>query len=174
MTTIEFFLQQLNEEASTTRKMLERIPNDKYDWQPHAKSMTIRSLATHIAELPTWIPLVLNTDTLDFAAAAYNPTIVSNTDELMELFEKSLTEGQASLTPEHEALLNQTWTMRNGAEIYSRGPKWEMIHTSISQIIHHRAQLGVYLRLLDIPIPGSYGPSADEQFVPIAIEELAV
>ncbi|AMR31586.1 damage-inducible protein DinB [Mucilaginibacter sp. PAMC 26640] len=171
MTTIGFFLQQLNDESETTRKMLQRIPNDQYDWQPHAKSMNIRSLATHIAELPTYIPMVLNTEVLDFAAAPYDPTIVNSTAELMEVFEKSLVAGRESLVPEREALLNETWTLRSGASIFSRGPKWEMIRNSLSQIIHHRAQLGVYLRLLDIPIPGSYGPSADEEFLPIAIEE---
>ena len=172
MKTTEFFLQQLNDEAMTTRKMLERIPTDKFDWQPHPKSMDIRSLATHIAELPTWIPMVLTTEGLDFAAAPYSPTIVNSTAELIEVFERSLSAGQLLLVAESEGLLDETWTLRNGEAIFSRGPKWEMIRTSLSQIIHHRAQLGVYLRLLDIPIPGSYGPSADEQFVPVAIEEL--
>ncbi|MEO7216387.1 DinB family protein [Mucilaginibacter sp.] len=170
MTTIEFFLEQLNLEAVTTRKMLERVPNDKYDWQPHPKSMNIRSLATHIAELPTWIPMVLSTEGLDFAAAPYNPTIINNTDDLVALFEKSFAEAQASLVPNKEWIMNEIWTLRNGPEIYSREAKWEVIRMTISQIIHHRAQLGVYLRLLDVSIPGSYGPSADEQFTPLEVE----
>nr|WP_294941877.1 DinB family protein [uncultured Mucilaginibacter sp.] len=174
MTTIEFFLDQLNSEVATTRKMLERIPNDKYDWKPHPKSMNIRSLATHIAELPTWIPMVLSTEELDFAAAPYNPTIINNTEDLMALFERSFVAGLEALVADKEWLMNDTWTLRNGREIYSREKKWQVIRLTISQIIHHRAQLGVYLRLLDIPIPGSYGPSADEEFVPIEVETEAV
>ena len=173
MTTIEFFLEQLNSEVAATRKMLERIPNDKYDWKPHPKSMNIRSLATHIAELPTWIPMVLSTEELDFAAAPYDPTIINNTEDLMALFEKSFVAGLEALVADKEWLMNDVWTLRNGREIYSREKKWEVIRLTISQIIHHRAQLGVYLRLLDIPIPGSYGPSADEEFVPIEVEEVA-
>jgi uncharacterized damage-inducible protein DinB len=162
MELIPVFLKELDAEAQTTRNMLSRIPDDKYDWQPHPKSMTIRSLATHIAELSTWVSLALTTDELDFAAAPYNPTIVNNTKELLRLFEKSLIEGRTELIPENEAKLSENWTLRNGDIIYSVQTKAETIRHAFSQIIHHRAQLGVNLRLLNVPIPGSYGPSADE------------
>ncbi|MBK0377749.1 DinB family protein [Mucilaginibacter segetis] len=171
MKMINFFFKQLEEESVTTRKMLERIPDDKYDWKPHEKSMTIRSLATHIAELPTWVSVTFTTDELDFAANAYAPVTINNTDELLDLFEKSLAEARMHLVPENEAKVDEIWTLRNGNEIYNRRAKWEVLRMTLSQIIHHRAQLGVYLRLLNIPIPGSYGPSADEQFE--AIEVLA-
>ncbi|RFZ83392.1 DinB family protein [Mucilaginibacter terrenus] len=171
MALIEIFLKELNAESETTRKMLQRIPDDKYDWQPHEKSMNIRSLATHIAELPTWVTMALTTDGLDFAAAPYNPTIINNTAELMDLFERSLVDGRTQLIAENEAKLEEPWTLRNGKDILVRNTKAEVIRMALSQIIHHRAQLGVYLRLLNIPIPGSYGPSADEQFVPIEVEE---
>ncbi|OOQ60204.1 DinB family protein [Mucilaginibacter pedocola] len=173
MTTIEFFLKQLNDESITTRKMLARIPNDAYDYKPHPKSMPLRNLATHIAELPTWIPMAINTDELDFAAMEYTPTVINNTEDLMALFEKSLAEGLEPLVPENEAVLDKAWTLRNGNQVYSRDAKWEVMRMAMSQIIHHRAQLGVYLRLLDVPIPGSYGPSADETFEPIEILETA-
>ena len=170
MTTIEFFLNQLNHEAVATRKMLALVPNDQYDFKPHPKSMGMRYLVTHIAELPTWIPMAINTEELDFAAMDYTPTNINNTEELVALFEKSLLEARAALIPENEGKLNPVWTLRNGAEIYSREAKWQVIRMALSQIIHHRAQLGVYLRLLDVSIPGSYGPSADEQFEPIEVE----
>lgn len=156
------FLAEMEREAQTTRKMLSRIPDDKYDWQPHEKSMTVRQLATHIAELPTWVPMILTTDELDFAASPYEPTAISNTAELVAYFEKCLHDGKTQLVPEQEAILNKTWTLRNGDEIYDVSPKHEVIRMTFCQIVHHRAQLGVYLRLLDVPIPGSYGPSADE------------
>jgi uncharacterized damage-inducible protein DinB len=162
MTFLEFFLQQLEEEAVTTRKMLSRVPTEKLGWKPHDKSMEINRLATHIAELPTWIPMTLNTDELDFAASDYKPKKVNETEELVQYFEECLVKGRQAVKNGNEADLDKPWTLRNGAEIYSTTPKRDVIRMSLSQIIHHRAQLGVFLRLLNVPIPGSYGPSADE------------
>jgi len=164
MSMINVFLKELENESVTTRKMLSRIPDDKYDWRPHTKSMNIRSLATHIAELPTWITMALTTDELDFATSPYNPPQINNTAELIDLFEKSLVDGKSQLIEANEPKLSENWTLRNGDQVYSVSTKAEVIRMSLNQIVHHRAQLGVFLRLLDIPIPGSYGPSADESF----------
>jgi uncharacterized damage-inducible protein DinB len=162
MSRIETFLKELENESRTTRKMLSRIPDDSYDWKPHSKSMSIRSLATHIAELPTWITMTLTTDELDFETAPYNPPVINSTADLMQLFEKSLVDGRTQLIPANEKKLDEPWTLRNGQQIYSTEPKADVIRMALNQIVHHRAQLGVFLRLLDVPIPGSYGPSADE------------
>ena len=162
MEIIPMLLKEMEQEAQTTRKMLSRVPNDKYDWQPHKKSMTIRSLATHIAELPTWVSMTLTTDELDFAKNPYTPTVINNTKELLDLFEKSLEDGKTRLEKGTEDELLQNWTLRNGDQIYSVSTKAEIIRMTYCQIVHHRAQLGVFLRLLNVPIPGSYGPSADE------------
>lgn len=162
MNVIQLLLKELEQEAQTTRKMLERIPNDKYDWQPHEKSMTIRQVATHIAELPGWVTMALTTDELDFATNPYQPETINNTSELLELLEDSLADGKSHLEAATEEQLLPTWTLRNGDLVYIIYTRYEMIRMAYSQIIHHRAQLGVYLRLLNIPIPGSYGPSADE------------
>lgn len=162
MEIIAMLLKELDQEAKTTRKMLERIPDDKYDWQPHPKSMKISNLATHIAELPTWVSMVLTTSELDFASNPYQPTIINDTKSLMDLFEKSLIDGRSHLEKASEDDLKPDWTLRNGDQIYSVSSKLDVIRMSFSQIIHHRAQLGVFLRLLDVPIPGSYGPSADD------------
>ena len=142
--------------------MLSRIPDDKYDWQPHEKSMNIRRLATHIAELPTWIGMTLTTSELDFAANPYQPKEINSTAELLAYFEECLVDGRAHLEEGKDEQLSESWTLREGETIYSVDLKLDVLRMSISQIIHHRAQLGVYLRLLNIPIPGSYGPSADE------------
>jgi uncharacterized damage-inducible protein DinB len=163
MNMIEIFQQEMEQEALTTRKMLERIPDDKYDWQPHPKSMTIRQLSTHIAELPTWVSMTLNTSELDFAAGSYNPVPINNTAELMAHFETSLEDGRASLKTAKEEQLADMWTMRNGDHIISTRSKHDVIRMTFNQVVHHRAQLGVFLRLLDIPLPGSYGPTADDQ-----------
>ena len=162
MTFMEFFLQQLEEEAVTTRKMLSRVPTEKFGWKPHEKSMEMKRLATHVAELPTWIPMTLDTDELDFAKNEYKPVELKNTEELLKYFEENLVKGREALKNGKEADLEKPWTLRNGEQIYSTSPKRDVIRMSLSQIIHHRAQLGVFLRLLNIPIPGSYGPSADE------------
>ncbi|HEY5407515.1 MAG TPA: DinB family protein [Ginsengibacter sp.] len=162
MSLIKFFLKQLDDESKTTRKMLSIIPDDKYDWRPHPKSMTIRSLATHIAELPSWITMILATSELDFATSPYTPHVINNTAELLKYFEEKLADGKAHLEAAKEEQLDESWTLRNGKDIYDTSPKSEVIRMTMSQVIHHRAQLGVYLRLLDIPIPGSYGPSADD------------
>lgn len=162
MSIINMLLKELEQEGKTTRKMLERVPTEKLEWQPHPKSMTIKRLATHVAELPTWIPMTLNTSELDFATSPYKPEDIKSNKDLMEYFEKSLADGRQSLKKAKEEDLEKPWTLRNGEQIYSTLPKGEVLRMVYSQIIHHRAQLGVFLRLLDIPIPGSYGPSADE------------
>lgn len=164
MTTIEAFTKELEQEAITTRKMLSCVPTDKFDWQPHPKSMTVRTLATHVAELPTWIGMTLFTDELDFATNPYQPVPLNSTDELLAYFEKCLEEGRQSFAKSDGVDLNKVWTLRNGEIVFVTDSKYGFLRNTLSQIIHHRAQLGVFLRLLDIPIPGSYGPSADEKF----------
>lgn len=161
MTIIEFFKQQFIEEAVTTRKMLSRVPDDQFDYKPHEKSMVMKSLVTHIADLPGWFHLTLTTDELDFQKAYEMPDI-KNTKDLLTYFDKRYEDGLSVLVSQNEKELNKPWTLRNGETIYSTQPKVDVLRMSISQQIHHRAQLGVYLRLLNVPIPGSYGPSADE------------
>lgn len=161
MTFIEFFKKQFVDEGTTTRKMLSRIPDGKWDYKPHPRSMDMKRLATHLADLPGWIHMTFTTDEIDFAQPYEQPQI-NSTEDLMAYFEKRYAEGLSVLVPENEALLDKPWTLRNGDIIYSTDPKIDIIRMSFSQQIHHRAQMGVYLRLLDIPIPGSYGPSADE------------
>ncbi len=159
---IQTLLKEMEQEAATTRKMLAVVPTDKFGWQPHAKSMTIKSLATHIAELPGWVSMTLTTDGLDFAANPYQQVDINNTPELLNYFERTLADGREQLVKADEAKFNDEWVLRNGDQIYATQSKAEMIRTTYCQIVHHRAQLGVYLRLLDVPIPGSYGPSADD------------
>jgi uncharacterized damage-inducible protein DinB len=162
MSQIKQFQKEFEREAVTTRKMLSVVPNDKYDWRPHPKSMSIRQLATHIAELPLWMGMALNTSELDFAANPYTPTEINDTKSLVDYFEANVLEGRKELAGAKEETLDELWTLRNGEEVYSKEPKSDVIRMTFNQITHHRAQLGVFLRLLDVPIPGSYGPSADD------------
>ncbi|HPG10700.1 MAG TPA: DinB family protein [Chitinophagaceae bacterium] len=161
MTFIDFFRQQLEAEGAITRKFLERVPDDKYDFKPHERSMVIKDLVTHIADLPGWFHLTLTTKELDFANGYDQPDINTN-KELLAFFDKRYQEGLSMLVPENEKQLSEKWVLRNGEKILWEDTKLIVLRSSMSQQIHHRAQLGVYLRLLNIPIPGSYGPSADE------------
>ncbi len=163
MTQLEGLARELEREAMTTRKMLSALPDAKLDWQPHEKSMAMGRLATHIAELPTWIGMVLNTHELDFANNSYVPRSIDSTAALLTFFEDCLADGRKALAAGDEGSLGETWTMRSGETIHSRDSRLEVLRMSMSQIIHHRAQLGVYLRLLNIPVPASYGPSADDE-----------
>ncbi|HEX5171472.1 MAG TPA: DinB family protein [Cyclobacteriaceae bacterium] len=164
MTQLEALREEFEKEVLTTRKMLSVVPSDKFDWKPHEKSMTLKRLATHVAELPTWIGMTMTTDELDFENNPYTPKPVKNTKELLAYFEDSVEDGRKHLSLAHENQLDKAWTLRNGKTIYSTEPKRDVLRMAFSQVIHHRAQLGVFLRLLNVPIPGSYGPSADESF----------
>jgi uncharacterized damage-inducible protein DinB len=163
MSTLKEFLKELDQESVVTRKMLDRIPADKSDWQPHPKSMTIKQLAAHIAELPGWISMAFTTDEMDFATTPYSPPVWNSKEELLAIFDQALAEARAHISSAKEEDLEPEWKLRNADQIYMAITKRELVRHAISQTIHHRAQLGVFLRLLDIPIPGSYGPSADEQ-----------
>ncbi|MCC6372349.1 MAG: DinB family protein [Bacteroidia bacterium] len=162
MKQTEILLKEMNMEAATTRKMLAIVPADKFDWKPHPKSMNILQLATHIAELPGWVKMALTTDGLDFAENAYTPTPISSVAELLACFEQNYKEGVEELSKAGDKDLEPIWTLRMGDKVFSTDTKGETIRHAFSQMVHHRAQLGVFLRLLNISIPGSYGPSADE------------
>ncbi|MCB0656015.1 MAG: hypothetical protein KDC57_07765 [Saprospiraceae bacterium] len=162
MKMLEILAQEMQQEAITTRKMLERIPEDRFDWQPHPKSMTMERLANHLAEIPGWVELTLTTDELDFARNPYVPTTYRTTKSLLSFFEDNLQEALDALNNAKEGQLSEPWALRRGEMILSEGSRIEFLRQVFCQIVHHRAQLGVYLRLLDVPIPGSYGPSADE------------
>jgi uncharacterized damage-inducible protein DinB len=163
ITFIESFQNELTVEAAGIRKMLALVPTDKMDYKPHPKSMAMKDLAIHIADLPTWISSGLKLDELDFVTSPYNPDNCDNADELLKYFEKNFKNAQLDLAAAEDNILEQKWTLRNGSIVYFTLTKLEVIRHAYSQMVHHRAQLGVYLRLLNIPIPGVYGPSADEQ-----------
>lgn len=162
MEIIPLLIKELDAEARITRKMLERVPENKWNWKPHEKSMSMKQLTVHIAELPSWVTMGLNTTEMDFASAPYQPTEVSKVEDLLQLHQQSLQSAGDALTKATEEDLLPDWTLRMGEKILGVMTKYEVIRHAYSQTTHHRAQLGVYLRLLDIPIPGSYGPSADE------------
>jgi len=160
-------LPEFDQEMGNTRKTLERVPFDKLSWKPHAKSMTFGALAAHIATMPDWAKLTMEMDAFDYAppgAPPYQtPTFASN-KALIDTFDKGVAEARAALVAADDAKLLEPWTLMAGGKTIMTMPRVAVIRSFVmNHTIHHRAQLGVYLRLNDIPVPGVYGPTADEQ-----------
>lgn len=158
----EALIGELQHEAGTTRKLLERIPTEKFSWKPHEKSMTMIRLATHVADMFGWFRPTLEQDELDFSKGYEEPK-PANTEELVDLLDKNVAAATESLKKTDDAAFTKNWRLRNGEQIYFEMPKIAVARSFImNHIMHHRGQLSVYLRLNDIPVPAIYGPSADE------------
>jgi uncharacterized damage-inducible protein DinB len=158
------FLAELKHETALTRKILERVPGDKKDWKPHEKSMSIGRLATHIAETLRWISCIRNIDDFDFLKHYnFQPQVAASADELMQVFDTYLENAVSDLSQMSDDDFSKKWTVRRGDQVmYELTKKVAIRGWGFSHQIHHRGQLSVYLRLLNIPVPGMYGPSADE------------
>ena len=164
MSLSQSLLPEFDNEMANTRRVLERMPADKFAWQPHPKSFTLGRLATHVAELPGWAITTVNTDELDFGTGDYKPPQVETTEDLLALFDKNIAEARAALAGAPDDIWSKGWTLRNGEHVIFTLPKIAVWRSFVmNHIIHHRAQLTVYMRLNDIPVPSIYGPSADEQ-----------
>ena len=160
----KLFLEELEREAANTRKMLERVPVEKGDWQPHEKSFPIGRLATHIAEIPGWMSLIISADELDFGNMKYTPPVVNTNEDLLKVFQENLDIAKKELANADDSKYDDKWSMRHGDQVYFTLPRHEIVRSWVlNHVVHHRAQLGVYLRLMDIPVPGMYGPTADDQ-----------
>lgn len=159
-------LPEFDQEMANTRKTLERVPFDKLDFKPHAKSMTFGALATHLATMPDWAKLTMNMDSFDYAppgAPPYQPPTFASNKEMVETFDKGVAEARAALVAADDGKLLAPWTLMAGGKDIMTLPRVAVIRSFVmNHAIHHRAQLGVYLRLNDIPVPGMYGPTADE------------
>lgn len=159
------FIAELKHESSLTRKMLERVPLDKKEWKPHEKSMTLGRLATHVAEITHWASDIIHIDNFDFAKDFnFKPYTAATTEELLEIFQHNLDKAIHDLEGMTDEDFNKTWTIKSGEQVMRQFPKKVAIRGwALSHLIHHRGQLSVYLRLLEVPVPGMYGPSADEK-----------
>ncbi len=163
MASVKELIAEFKQEAANTRKVLERIPDGKNDWAPHEKSMKMGRLATHVGEILGWVYVTVSTDVLDFAAGDYKPNVLETTADRLTFFDEQVAKSLEILEKTSDEDLDKEWTMRNGDVVYFTVPKKVALRTWVySHLIHHRAQLGVYLRLLNIPVPSTYGPTADE------------
>lgn len=163
-TLAETFLIDFQRESELTRRMLERVPEDKLDWQPHEKSMTLGRLATHVAEIPDWGETIVTADELDMATSDFTPVVAKDREELISIFEKGLEGFRSTLEGQTDEHLLDHWRLLMGEHEILDLPRTVCLRDFVlSHITHHRAQLGVYFRLLGVPLPGNYGPTADDQ-----------
>ncbi|HEX2627721.1 MAG TPA: DinB family protein [Chitinophagaceae bacterium] len=158
------FIAELKHETALTKKILERVPIDQKDWKPHEKSMSIGRLATHIAETIAWVSTIRNIDDFDFMARPFKSHVAASTEELLQIFQTNLDNAIADLSAMEDGDFEKIWTVRRGEQVVYQLPKKVAVRGwAFNHQFHHRGQLSVYLRLLNVPVPGMYGPSADER-----------
>lgn len=163
MAIIDGILQEFAHEAAGTRKVLERLPESELGWKPHAKSMTMGVLASHLAETPSWVEPIINQDEMSFSTIGYKPLDLKKVSEIVKRFDANVAEAQKVLKGVTDAKLMLPWTLKIDGKAAFTMPRVAVLRAMIlSHSIHHRGQLTVYLRLKDVPLPGLYGPSADE------------
>ena len=166
MTVGQMMLGEFDQEMQGTRKVLERCPDEKWNWKPHEKSGTVGWLAGHVATMPGWIAVTLTTDELDYAPVdgpAYQPPKTDNRKELLAVFDKNVAEARAALSTVSDQEIMKPWKLLAGGQEIFTMPRAACLRGMVlNHIIHHRAQLTVYFRLLNVAVPGLYGPSADE------------
>jgi uncharacterized damage-inducible protein DinB len=166
-TIVELLLPEFDAEIASTRKVLAAVPEEKFGWRPHAKSFTMQALAGHVAELPSWTSDVLRRERFDVDGAnppenaSFKP---ASTQQMLERFEDWVVKARADLAAATDDAMQQEWVMTWGGHEIVRLPRYHAIRKwSLNHMVHHRGQLGVYLRLNDVKLPGAYGPSADDQ-----------
>jgi uncharacterized damage-inducible protein DinB len=164
MAIVDAIIQEMEMEAKKTRLILQKVPTAQFSWKPHEKSMTLQRLANHIAELPEWATLVAATSDVDFATHPFVRSEMHNTEDLLNHFDKCMSLCISAVSALSDGDLASSWTMRRGENVIMTTTKADILRTwVINHTLHHRGQLSVYLRLLDIPVPGLYGPSADDK-----------
>jgi uncharacterized damage-inducible protein DinB len=166
MTIANALLPEFDHEMATTRKTLERVPNDRFDWKPHPKSMAMGGLATHLSNIPTWANHAIGQDLLDLAPEGrpLPPMEMAKSQaELLATFDQNMARAREAIAAASDEELFKPWSLLNSGNTILTLPKVAVLRSFVmNHMIHHRAQLGVYLRLNDIPVPSVYGPSADE------------
>ena len=159
-------LPEFDQEVATTRRVLDRLPEAKYGWKPHEKSFTAGRLASHIAEMGGWGSMTMTTEVFDFAPGgvqAFPPANFATKAELLGAYDKMMADTRTALAAAGDADFMVNWTLQNNGHTLMTMPRIAVIRTFVmNHVVHHRGQLSVYLRLLDVPVPSIYGPSADE------------
>ena len=166
MNISQSLLPEFDLESANTRKTLERVPEGKPDFKPHAKSMTLARLAGHLAEIPVWAATTLQQDELDVnppGGPQMTAYVMSSRQDMLTRFDEATKRARAALAAASDDVMMQTWTLKNGGQTVMALPRVAVMRSFVmNHMVHHRAQLGVYLRMNDVAVPSIYGPSADE------------
>lgn len=163
MDTLKQLRDELTQEYRTTKQFFEIYPEDKGEYKPHEKSMAINHLVTHIAEIFGWAGFMLNSSELDFSDSSMQPKLLTTKKDILQTLDENYKQSIEALEKASEDDLTPYWALKNAGQELAKWTKYEAIRHSLYQITHHRAQLGVYYRLNDIELPGSYGPTADKE-----------
>jgi uncharacterized damage-inducible protein DinB len=160
------FLGEYDHEMAKTRESLSRIPDDKFNYKPHPKSMAMGKLASHIAQFPIWAKMTMQTPNFDVAPVGGQPVPqpeLNNREQILAFFDKTVPEARAAIAAASDQAMMEPWALLSGGKPIFTMPRVAVLRGMVmNHLIHHRAQLGVYLRMNDIPVPAIYGPSADE------------
>lgn len=166
MALSEGLLPEFDHEMANTRKTLERVPHEKFGWKPHEKSTAMGGLATHLSNIPTWVGYTIDQESLDLAPGGKPlppAELAKSSEDLLAAFDTNVAKARAAIAGASDADLFKPWTLMSNGNALMTLPKVAVLRSFVmNHLIHHRAQLGVYLRLNDIPVPSIYGPSADE------------
>lgn len=167
MTLVEMLLAEFDRETAVSRRLLERVPQDRTSWRPHAKSWTLGELSVHLARLPTWVTAALRGTELDLEPPDGPPLprgVFESAPATIAAFDRNVSEARATLASTIDAALDVPWTLKKAGEIIFTMPRGAVLRTfAFNHSIHHRGQLSVYLRLCDVPLPPMYGPTADAE-----------
>ena len=162
MTVAQTLMPEFDQEMASTRRLLERVPTDKGQWKPHPKSFPLGHLAQLVAMMPGWLTKTIRGVDIDLATTkGYS---FEKTETLLAQFDQNVREAREALASARDDDFNLTWSLKRGDEVLFSGKRGAVVRSHLNHLIHHRAQLTVYLRLIDVPIPGMYGPTADERW----------
>ncbi len=162
MTQGQSLLDEFDQEMKTTRRMLERVPSEKGTWKPHQKSFSLAHLAQLVSWMPGWIAKTINEPKLDLSGSAGYSN--EKTETLLDMFDRNVNDARAALTKVSDEQWKEPWSLTSGEMVFMTLPKGVVVRQHINHLVHHRGQLSVYLRLIDVPVPSIYGPTADEKW----------
>ena len=151
------------QEMATTRRLIERVPSDRGEWKPHPKSFALGHLTQLVATMPGWITRTIRETAIDLGSGGWSYSF-QKTETLLEQFDQHVREAREAITSATDSDFDVPWSLKNGAQVYMTAPRGSAVRMHLNHLIHHRGQLSVYLRLLDVPVPSIYGPTADEKW----------
>ena len=162
MSISDVLLPEFDQEMATTRRLIERVPSEKAEWKPHPKSFSLGHLTQLLSWMPGWITQALHNTELDLSSAGKYST--EKTETLLDMFDQNVREARTAIESARDEDYMVPWSLRMGERVFFTMPRAAVVRQNINHLVHHRGQLSVYLRLIDVPLPSIYGPTADERW----------